>query len=81
MNVCVGCQWGNNLFSQAPVPDDFRGIHKGEGAGQMYADEIEGVITKAQSQGKQVASFIAEAFLGCAGQVQLPEGYLKASFE
>ncbi len=68
------------IFSQAPVPDNFRGIHKGEGAGQMYADEIEGIITKAQDQGKQVASFIAEAFLGCAGQVQLPEGYLKASF-
>ena len=29
----------------------------------------------------QIASFLAESFLGCAGQVKLPEGYLKAVFE
>ena len=29
----------------------------------------------------QVSCFMAEAFLGCAGQVQLPEGYLKQVFK
>ena len=31
--------------------------------------------------GLQLASFMCESFASCAGQVQLPDGYLKAVFE
>ena len=43
-----------HFLLKAPIPDDFRGIHKGEGAGQKYADEVKSIITKANEEGKQV---------------------------
>ncbi len=42
------------------MPDSFRGIHKGEGAGQKYVDEIQSIITKAQAQDKQVSFFSSD---------------------
>ena len=43
-------------LEQAPLPDNFRGIHKGDGAGQKYADEIKIIIDKANDEGKQVVN-------------------------
>lgn len=37
------------------MPDSFRGIHKGEGAGKKYANEIQAIIRKIQAQDKQVS--------------------------
>lgn len=66
----------------APVPDIFQGKYKDPAtAGLLYAGEIKKIIDQLHSEGKKVASFICEAFLGCAGQIPLPEGYLKAVSE
>ena len=55
------------------IPDIYRGKYKGENAGKQFAQDSIKVIN---SLDKQIAAFISEPILGCAGQVQLADGYL-----
>lgn len=66
----------------APLPDSYRGRFRDpHTSGQQYADEVKKIIEQVETKGKKVASFLCESLPGCAGQVQLPQGYLKAAFE
>ena len=62
-----------------PVPDGYRGLHKGQGreAGLAYADEVGRMLARL---GRPVAGFIAETLLSCGGQVIPPAGYLETVF-
>ena len=67
---------------KVPMPDVFRGPHRGVNAGQKYA---EAVATAAhRNRGNQgshgPAAFFCESALSCGGQIILPPGFLPAAF-
>lgn len=63
----------------APLPDPYRGLHRGEGEaiGRAYAAEVERVIAES---GADPAFFIAESYAGVGGQVIPPEGFLRHAY-
>jgi 4-aminobutyrate aminotransferase-like enzyme/Ser/Thr protein kinase RdoA (MazF antagonist) len=64
-----------------PLPDAFRGLYQGIGAGSKYAKHVKGLIENLKSNGRGVAGIIAESIVSCGGQVDLPEGFLKEAFD
>jgi len=67
----------------APVPNTYRGPHRAddpEAAGK-YAAAVGGELRRAVLGGRSVAAFFAESIPGCAGQIVLPDGYLRAAYE
>jgi 4-aminobutyrate aminotransferase-like enzyme len=62
---------------KAPIPDTYRGIHRGSDAGEKYALEAGQIL---RNSGAKVAAFIAEPVVGCGGQVPLAPGYLNALY-
>src|SRR5262249_50271401 len=67
----------------APIADDYRGPYKrGEaGIGVKYADRVGDVLTSAQSEGREIAAFLAESLPRVAGQVVFPSGYLDGVYQ
>jgi len=63
----------------APVPDGYRGRHKGQGpeTGRLYGDEVGRVLQEAAAP---VGAFICESVLGCGGQILPPCGYLETAY-
>ncbi|UCH82583.1 MAG: aminotransferase class III-fold pyridoxal phosphate-dependent enzyme, partial [Candidatus Latescibacterota bacterium] len=63
-----------------PLPDGYRGKHKGTdtAAGRAYGDEAGRVIEQAK---RPIAAFISESLLSCAGQIIPPAGYFERVFE
>lgn len=57
-----------------PMPDVYRGPHRGADAGARYARYV------AEAAGSGVAAFVCESALGCGGQVVPPEGFLREAF-
>jgi 4-aminobutyrate aminotransferase-like enzyme len=64
-----------------PRPDPYRGKYRGEDSGKSYAYEVQMAMDKIQESGKRVSVFIAESLMGCGGQLVLPNGFLKESFQ
>jgi len=46
-----------------------------------YMLELKAIISNLEKEGRGVAAFIAEALLGCGGQVELPANYLKQAYK
>ncbi len=63
-----------------PLPDSFRGIYRGTDNAAKYAAHIPQQIDNIKSKGRGLAAFISESILSCAGQIELPKGYLNASY-
>ncbi len=61
------------------VPDTYKGAYKSsdQNAGIKYAQDA---IKQIKEHPRPIAAFIAEPILGCAGQVPLAPGYLKALY-
>ena len=57
-----------------PMPDVYRGPHRGADAGTRYAR----YVTEAAVGG--AAAFFCESALGCGGQIVPPEGFLRQAF-
>ena len=64
-----------------PLPDSFRGIYRGDNCTADYVNEVRKVIYKINDSSKTLSAFFVEALMGCGGQIVLPEGFLKKSFE
>ena len=65
-----------------PLPDTFRGRYRDpQTAGQLYANHVQEAIDQVQSQGRNIAGFIAESIVSCGGQIVLPQGYLPAAYQ
>lgn len=64
------------------VPDVFRGPFRRPDpeAGRKYAQSVEEVIEGLRLQGFSPAAFIAESLMSCAGQIVLPDGYLRSVY-
>jgi 4-aminobutyrate aminotransferase-like enzyme len=69
---------GNVL--KAPMPDSYRGIHRGEGAGERYAAEVRAIVDRLSERGTAPAGIICEPLLGCGGQIVPPPGFLEQAF-
>ncbi len=67
----------------APVPDTFRGPYRSDDpeASAKYAEAVREAVLRADSLGSPAAAFFAESIPGCAGQIVLPDGYLRAAYE
>jgi 4-aminobutyrate aminotransferase-like enzyme len=61
------------------IPDSYRGkyTHNDGSAGRKYAGDA---IQELDQSEASIAAFISEPILGCAGQVPLADGYLKALY-
>src|SRR5262249_10827632 len=59
---------------KVPMPDIYRGDHRGEDAGARYAQSV---VDERQNN---PAAFFCESALSCGGQIILPPGYLKEAF-
>ncbi len=69
----------------APMPDPYRGLHRrtadaDDGAlARSYAAGVRDAAERLDDAGVGVAAFIAEAMLGCGGQIEPPAGFLRAA--
>lgn len=67
---------------EAPLPDLYRGPWTADDpqAVAQYVAQAQQLIAQAETAGQAIAAFIAEAIVGCGGQVPLPPGYLSAVY-
>jgi 4-aminobutyrate aminotransferase-like enzyme/Ser/Thr protein kinase RdoA (MazF antagonist) len=67
---------------KALLPDVFRGPYRRPDpeAGRKYARSVEEIIEDLRLQGRLPAAFIAESLMSCAGQIVLPDGYLRSVY-
>ena len=64
-----------------PLPDAFRGKYKGEYTAEKYAGEVQKLIKKIQSKGRNLGGFIIEPIISCGGQIELPDGFLAKAYQ
>ena len=64
-----------------PIPDPYRGKYRGENTGNMYSKEVKKCIDNIHSKKRKVAGFIIEPIISCGGQVELPNGFVKKSYD
>lgn len=64
-----------------PLPDTFRGLYQGNGAGEKFAAHVNEQIKRIHEKGRGLAGFIAEPIISCGGQIELPENYLKIAYD
>lgn len=64
------------------LPDTYRGKYKSADrqVGEKYAGEVDRVIRVAKRNQRGIAAFFCESILSCAGQIVLPEGYLREAY-
>jgi 4-aminobutyrate aminotransferase-like enzyme len=60
----------------APMPDPFRGVHRGPEAGPAYVESLRQAIAGARARGREIAAFFCEPVMSCAGQIVPPPGFL-----
>ena len=65
----------------APLPDPYRGIHRGDASGPAYVAQVARTLARAAAAGRPVGAFIAESLPGSAGQVIPPGGFLRGAFD
>lgn len=63
-----------------PLPDKFRGIHRGEDSGPLYAAYVEEQTNKLRALGRAPAAFICESIISCGGQIELPDHFLEMAY-
>ncbi|HXH07013.1 MAG TPA: aminotransferase class III-fold pyridoxal phosphate-dependent enzyme, partial [Vicinamibacterales bacterium] len=60
----------------APMPDPYRGLHRGPDAGPAYVERLRAVVAEAEARGRPLAAFFCEPVMSCAGQIVPPPGFL-----
>jgi 4-aminobutyrate aminotransferase-like enzyme/Ser/Thr protein kinase RdoA (MazF antagonist) len=63
-----------------PLPDRFRGIHRGDDSGPSYAAHVQERIAHIDKLGRKPAAFICESIISCGGQVELPDHFLELAY-
>jgi 4-aminobutyrate aminotransferase-like enzyme len=61
-----------------PLPDSYKGLHRGPDAGAKYASEF---TTQLNDLPIELCAFISESIVSTAGQVTLADGFLKSAYE
>ena len=62
-----------------PVPDTYRGAHRGADAGVRYASYLHEAVRELASRGLRPAAFIIDTIVSSGGVVTPPPGYLGAA--
>ena len=62
-------------------PDVVRGEHRGEGAAARYEQQVRAQIAAAHEKGGGIAAYLCECLPSVGGQLELPEGFLRAAYE
>jgi 4-aminobutyrate aminotransferase-like enzyme len=62
-----------------PVPDAYRGAHRGADAGEQYASYVRAAIAQLAERGLRPAAFVIDTIVSSGGVVKPPPGYLKAA--
>ncbi len=65
---------------EAPLPDVYRGPHRGGDAAARCADEVGEALARAARHGHAAGAFFCEPLPGCGGQIVPPAGYLARAF-
>ena len=60
------------------LPDPYRGEYT---TAEGYVEDVKKVVANIQSQGLKPGTFICESIQGVAGQVFMPQGYLKGAYQ
>ena len=70
-----------DFVHQIPMPDSYRGKFRSNNGdiALKYADYVQQILDVLHDENKQVSAFIAEAILGCGGQIIFPENFLAAA--
>ena len=63
-----------------PLPDRFRGIHRGEESGALYAAHVQEKVEEIRVLGRKPAAFICESIISCGGQIELPDKFLEMAY-
>ncbi len=65
-----------------PAPDLYRGPYRAgdRDAGIRYASHVAEAVREFDKRGARPGAFIAESMLSCAGQIVLPDGYLREAY-
>jgi 4-aminobutyrate aminotransferase-like enzyme/Ser/Thr protein kinase RdoA (MazF antagonist) len=63
-----------------PLPDRFRGIHRGKESGPLYAAYVQQGVEDVLALGRKPAAFICESIISCGGQIELPEHFLAMAY-
>ena len=63
-----------------PIPDSYRGKYRGLSTGNDYSKEVKKCIDKIHAKKRGVGGFIIEPIISCGGQVELPNGFLKKTY-
>jgi 4-aminobutyrate aminotransferase-like enzyme len=64
-----------------PNPDVYRGEHRGENAGEQYAEHLNDALATLESRGIKPAAFIVDTIISSGGVIATPPGYLRKSAE
>jgi len=64
---------------KVPMPDAYRGPHRGPDTGDAYAGEVRMAIAEVEGTGRKLGAFLAESLISCGGQVIPPPGFLSAA--
>jgi 4-aminobutyrate aminotransferase-like enzyme len=64
----------------APLPDGYRGLHRGQGpeAGRAYGEDIRQIIKGLE---QPLGAFMCESLPSCGGQIIPPEEYLATAYD
>ncbi len=63
-----------------PLPDRFRGIHRGEESGPLYAAYVKQKVEHILALGRKPAAFFCESIISCGGQIELPDKFLEMAY-
>jgi len=64
-----------------PIPDIFRGKYTGLESSKEYVNEVAKKVDKIKSKGKSIAGMIIEPIISCGGQIELPNNFLKNTYQ
>tara|TARA_B100001113_G_scaffold353714_1_gene359306 strand:- start:848 stop:3874 length:3027 start_codon:yes stop_codon:yes gene_type:complete len=64
-----------------PIPDSYRGKYRGANTGDKYSKEVKKCIDNIHSKKRKVGGFIIEPIISCGGQIELPNGFVKKSYD
>lgn len=63
--------------AMVPFPDTYRGLYRGDDAGEKYAAHVHEAIDLLQSRGIKPAAFVIDTIISSSGVVSPPPGYLR----
>jgi 4-aminobutyrate aminotransferase-like enzyme len=65
-----------NIY-EIPMPDIFRGKHRGKNTSKKYFSYVQNIVEKSKMKKNKISSMIIEPILSCGGQIELPKTFLK----